>query len=202
MNGAENIIRRINEDNLLEIEKIKKDAEKEVAKIEENYRVKAEKILAEARDTAEKENEAINLRLRGQIKTQEKNIFLAAKNDMINQSFDMAEKIFSTQNRAKYLDFASKMLARCAALFGGKDFTVIMNKDDKKDFDKIFAAAQKIYGSNSGKTFSATLDEKDGDMLGGFSAICGDIEINCASNQIVESKKSELIGEVNAFLFG
>ena len=195
MQGIENITNRIKADVQAEIDEINAQADEQIAKINASYAQKAAKeeadILAKG-DVSAKEREG---RLISAAQMDSKKEILAAKQELINQTFDKALEKLQALSEDEYVELLAKLAKNASS--NGKGVLTFNAADKEKVSAKVTARANELCGSGS-----LTVSDNVAAIKGGFLLSDGAIEVNCSLETLIKTVRTNITGEVNAILFG
>ena len=193
MNGIEKIIERISGDAQAEIDAILNEARAEAAEITAGYeaqaKAEADEILARGeRSAAEREERLVSM-----TQLECRKALLAARQEVIDDSFRQALKKLLELPEEDYVALLVKLAVQAAPKGTGK---LIFSQADRARMGKavVMAANEKLNGS-------LTLSEEARPMSGGFVLSDGAVEVNCSFETLVRLQKAELTGKVAGVLF-
>lgn len=198
MNGIENIIEQITKDVRLEIDELKAKTAEE-----------CEKILAEAKETAQAEYWKIvregskNAQQRGErmgivAGLEAKKQVLAVKQELIDETFDKAAHMIAELPQQEYIDFLVRLA--CEASGTGKE-QVIFAASESEALKKAVVEKANEKLAAEGRNAGLTVSEESRDMIGGVILKRENVDINCSIETLIEMKKNELISEVSQMIF-
>ncbi|WP_163191716.1 V-type ATP synthase subunit E [Clostridium thermarum] len=191
------------------IDKIIKDAERQVQEIlqsaaEEEKAIVAKRIAAAEAEKAEKitkaKSEAVlkKERVISSATLEARNRKLAAKQEIISKVFDQALESMKTLPQDRYLSFIKNSLI--ALDLKGNEI-IRISKQDINKIDEAFLAGINSILSSEGKAGNLKLSSNYGDFSGGFIVENGGIEINYTFEALLDSVKDDLVNEVANILF-
>lgn len=198
MNGIEKIT-----------ERIKKEAELEVAAVADEAKAQCEKILAAYKEQADaaywriveagrqEADHLVELR-KGAAQTDSKKRMLQLKQEMVAEAFDKATEKLLNLPEAEYKKFLVTMAVRASGT--GDEKLVFSAADRDKYGADVVAAANEILAA-AGKTAELTLADECRNIEGGLVLSGGKIETNCSIETLIELRRSELAPEVAKLLF-
>ena len=193
MNGIEKIIDRISGDAQAEIDAVLNRAKAEAAEITAKYeaqaKAEADEILSRGkRAAAEREERLVSV---AQLECRKGQ--LAAKQEVIDASFQLALKKLLALPEKEYVALLADLAVQAAPNGQGK---LIFSQADRARVGKavVLAANEKLNGS-------LTLAEETRPMNGGFILSDGRVEVNCSFETLVRLQKAELTGKVTGVLF-
>ena len=193
MNGIEKIIDRISGDAQAEIDAVLNRAKAEAAEITAKYeaqaKAEADEILSRGkRAAAEREERLVSV---AQLECRKGQ--LAAKQEVIDASFQLALKKLLALPEAEYVKLLANLAAQAAP--AGKGELIFAQADrDRVGQAVVKAANEKLNGS-------LTLSEETRAVNGGFVYRSGAVEVNCSFDTLVRLQKAELTGKVTGVLF-
>ncbi len=193
------------------IERIASDTGKEVGAIIDAAKVKADALLASAKEEAAQftsqarldSQKAAELQLQRIVGTAEltaRKNSLSAKQTCIDKAFESAAKLLREKSESDTVSLLAG-LAASAARKGTEE--IVMSSADHSRFGKKVAEAANEKLSKNGKTAALRLSASPRDLEGGGGLILndGDIEINCSYGALIENSRNELSSEVAKILF-
>ena len=124
---------------------------------------------------------------------------LAEKQAIIDEAFAAAAKKITGMPRDKYTHFLSSMAAQAAS--NGTE-EIVLNAKDKAEVGKAVCKQANDILSAAGKSGKLTLSEDTADIEGGVIIRFGGIETNCSIDALIRQRRSALVPEVAAVLFG
>ena len=194
MNGIEKIIDRISGDAQAEIDAILDDARAEAAQITAKYeaqaKAEADEILKRGSAAAAEREE----RLASMAQMEGRKAELAAKQEVIEEAFELALKKLQALPEEQYVELLAGLAAKASVT--GKETLIFSAKDCDSVGAKVVAAA------NAKLTNGAlTCSEETRSIDGGFILSDGAVEVNCSFTTLVRLQKSEITGDVSRVLF-
>ncbi len=195
MKGTEKIIAHIQADANAQADAILKEAEAKCAAIREAYEQQAKEAYAEKIRAGVKANQDRLESMDRLAKMEGRKAILALKQDMVNESFDLATEKLVNLPEAQYVAFLAK-LASEASVTG--DEQIVLNARDRKAVgEKVVAAAnEKLQGGR------LTLAPEAGDFKGGLILRRENIAVNCTAELLVDLCRDEMAAELAGVLFG
>lgn len=133
MNGIENIIARIEEDANNEVNRILKDARKTADEISAKYASLAEKETEAILEKGKKSADDRTVRLQGVAGLDARKMLLRTKQEMIALAFRTAEEKLKSLEGEDYVETLAK-LGAAAAQTGNEE--VILSSDDREKYGK------------------------------------------------------------------
>ncbi len=195
MKGTEKIIAHIQADANAQADAIIKQAEEKCAAIRESYEQKAKEAYAEKIRAGVKANQDRLDSMDRLAKMEGRKAILALKQDMVNESFDLAAEKLVNLPEAQYVAFLAK-LAGDASVTG--DEQIVLNARDRKAVgEKVCAAANEKL-----KDGRLTLAPDCGDFKGGLILRRENIAVNCTAELLVDLCRDEMAAELAGVLFG
>ena len=227
MNGIEKIIDRISGDAQAEIDAILAEARAEAAQITAKYeaqaKAEAEEILKRGTAAAAEREE----RLASMAQMEGRKAELAAKQEVIEEAFELALKKLLALPEDKYVELLAGLAAKASVT--GKETLIFSANDRDRVGKKVVAAANEILGKKVAPelpeeladskvgaildkvvagasalingTDVLTLSEETRNINGGFILSDGAVEVNCSFDTLVRLQKAEITGEVTRVLF-
>ena len=194
MNGIEKIIDRISGDAQAEIDAILDEARAEAAKITAKYeaqaKAEADEILKRGSAAAAEREE----RLASMAQMEGRKAELAAKQEVIEEAFELALKKLQALPEDQYVELLAGLAVKASVT--GKETLIFSAKDCDTVGAKVVAAA------NAKLTNGALICSKETRSIdGGFILSDGAVEVNCSFTTLVRLQKSEITGDVSRVLF-
>ena len=195
MKGTEKIIAHIGADANARADAIIKEAEAKAAATREAYEQKAKEAYAEKIRAGVKANQDRLESMERLAKMEGRKAILALKQDMVNESFDLAADKLVKLPEAQYVAFLAKLAAQ-ASVTG--DEQIVLNARDRETVgEKVVAAAnEKLSGGK------LTLAPETGDFKGGLILRRENIAVNCTAELLVDLCRDEMAAELAGVLFG
>ena len=193
MKGLDKIIERIRADAAAEIDAIRAEGEAKATEMTAGYaaqageasRTEAEKTRLAAQALAERGNRADAM--------DQSKALLAAKQECIDEAFDLAAKKLRQLPREDYI----AVLAALAAAAGVGDEELILSAADAAAIGK--QVVEKANAAKSGAAF--TLSTETRELEGGLILKRGDVEVNCAFATQLRLLRQTMAADVAAILF-
>lgn len=193
MKGLDKIIERIRADAAAEIDAIRAEGEAKAAEITAGYAAQAEEA---SRTEAEKSRLAVQTLAergsRADAMDQSKAV-LAAKQQCIDEAFDLAANKLRSLPREEYV----AVLAGLAAAAGVGDEELVLSAADAAEIGA--QVVQKANALKSGAAF--TLSAETRELEGGLILKRGDVEVNCAFATQLRLLRQTMAADVAAILF-
>lgn len=184
------------------------DAEREIAEIQRENDEKIEALTAEAQSAAEQES--LELLTRGRRAAEERRerlsssaavechkLELAAKQELLEETFAAAVEQLCSLPRGKYLALIASLAAEAAE--GGEQM-ILSPRDAEQYGTEVIAMANTALRA-AGKRGELTLSAETRPIPGGFILSSGDVELNCAFDTLVRLRREKLEKEVAKILF-
>lgn len=225
MNGIEKITGQIDADAQTEIDRILKDARDEAAGITARYQAQADAEAAELAARNQKTAAEREERLVSVAQMEARKITLAAKQEMVGKSFELALEKLCAMPEETYISVAAALLVQAAPTGKG---TVIFSPEDRtrvgaavvakangllaqeaapelpKTDSAVVALLNKVVAGVSAMaqgTAMLTLSPETRPLKGGFILSSGNVEVNCTFDTLVRLQKAETAGAVAKHLF-
>lgn len=184
------------------------DAEREIAEIQRENDEKIEALTAEAQSAAEQES--LELLTRGRRAAEERRerlsssaavechkLELAAKQELLEETFATAVEQLCSLPREEYLALIASLAAEAAE--GGEQ--MILSPRDAEQYGTEVIAMANTALCAAGKWGELTLSAETRPIPGGFFLSSGDVELNCAFDTLVRLRREKLEKEVAKILF-
>lgn len=198
MQGIENITGRIQADAQAEIDRIQADAQAQADKIRAGYTARAQRESADILAKGEKSAQERGARLVSAAEMEARKMTLAAKQEVLDEAFDLALDKLLKLPEDEYIALLAKLAAN-AARTGHEQ--IILNQSDRTRFGvKIAAQANELLAA-AGRTGELTLAPQSQPIQGGLLLSDGAVDINCALETLVRLSRTEVTGEVSKLLF-
>lgn len=198
MEGIEKITARIIE-----------DAEREIAAMQQETEEEVNTLLAQAQTEAEQES--MELLIRGRRAAEERRerlsssadmecrkLELAAKQELLQQSFDAALEELCALPQERYVTLLSALAVEASS--SGRERMILSARDADRLGEDIVKAANAAL-QKAGRRGELTLSQETRPIPGGFILAEGDVELNCAFDTLVRLQREKLEKEVAAILF-
>ena len=225
MNGIEKITQQLNTDAQAEIDRILEDARAEADRITAQYKAQAE---AEKRDLETKNQRAAaerEERLVSAAQMEARKVILAAKQEMVEQTYQRALEKLCAMPEEQYVEVLSALLVEASstgreeAIFSPEDREQVgraaVNKaneilakevapelplGDGKVANLLNKVAAGVSAIAQG-TAMLTVSEETRPIRGGFILKDNNVEVNCAFETLVRLQRAETAGTVAKLLF-
>lgn len=184
------------------------DAEREIAEIQRENDEKIEALTAEAQSAAEQES--LELLTRGRRAAEERRerlsssaavechkLELAAKQELLEETFATAVEQLCSLPRGEYLALIASLAAEAAE--GGEQMILSPRDAERYGTEVILMANTALRAA--GKRGELTLSAETRPIPGGFILSSGDVELNCAFDTLVRLRREKLEKEVAKILF-
>lgn len=198
MQGIETITGRIQADAQAEIDKIHADAAQKAEKIRADYAARVEREAADILARGENSAAERESRLVSAAQMDAGKMTLAAKQELLDQAFQLALDKLLHLPESDYIALLAKLAVSASA--AGTEYLILNAADRTRVGDKVCAAANRLL-ADAGKPASLTLSEETRAIRGGLLLSDGAVEVNCALETLVRLSRSELTGEVTQILF-
>lgn len=194
MDGIEKIIGRISDDAQKEIDGILAEAKQQAAEITAAYARQAkeerEAILARGEKSAAEREE----RLAAVAQLENRKDVLSAKQEVIEEAFELALKKLQALPEDKYVALLAGLAA--AAAKTGRETLIFPAADREKVGEAVVAAANKKLADGK-----LTLSADTRPITGGFILSDGAVEVNCTFDTLIRLQRGTLAGQVAKVLF-
>ena len=194
MKGTEKIIAHIKADAQAQADAILAQAEQQCASIREEYDKKAAELYAERIRAGVKAcQDQLDSKTRIEQMEAKKGL-LAVKQEMVAESFAMAQERILNLPGKQYVNFLAGLIAS-AAVTGEEE--IVLNARDREAVGRavVNAANERVKGGK------LRLSDETGDFAGGVLLRRGNIVVNCTVELLVELCRGEMAGELAAVLF-
>lgn len=198
MDGIEKITGRIAEDVGREIDELTAEARRQADEIAARYDAQAkrecEDILARGRRNADERVE----RLASVAQLECRKLELAAKQELLQQSFDAALEELCALPQERYATLLSTLAVEASS--SGRERMILSARDADRLGEDIVKAANAAL-QKAGRRGELTLSQETRPIPGGFILAEGDVELNCAFDTLIRLQREKLEKEVAAILF-
>lgn len=198
MNGIKKIQERIRQDSDAQIRQLLQEAEAQAAEITAQYEATAkeeyDRILAEGR-----QNAAVRVsRMESMAQLDARKLRLAARQALLQETFDTAQKKLNALSGQAYVDLLVKLTLR--AVSTGHE-TLVFSETDRNTYgEKVVLAANEALEAQGRPAF-LTLDQETGTFEGGLYIKDGNIETNCTFTALILDCKEQMAQEIAQILF-
>lgn len=193
MNGIEKITQRISADAQAEIDRVLGEARAEAERITAKYKAQADAEAAELDAKNKKTAAEREERLAGTAQMEARKAALAAKQEMVEQAYELALKKLRSLPKDKYTAVLADLLVQASST--GKEEVIFSDKDRRE----VGQAAVDKANKDGGKKL--TLSGETRSIQGGFILRSENVEVNCAFDTLVRLQRAETAGEVVKKLF-
>ena len=219
MTGLEKITERILTDARERARGILEDAQEDCRRMAAEYAERADKIREKITDRAMQEGEDLIARARSSAAMTRRNILLAAKGRILDETFEAAKSEICATDYGKYRELLVALLS-CALMEQAKNeqqsmemgdevaafdtFEVFMNEKDRERFGSyVIEGARKVTERRIGseRVAKLRLSETPADIEGGLIVRYGDVETNCSIAALLAQMRRDLEGKIAAVLF-
>jgi len=197
--SLEKIIERIKRDAQAQIAEIKDKASKEADKILQNAKNEADSYKAQALENAKVQAQQHKQRLISSANLEFRKDILAEKQKAIDSAFQEAVNTLVQMNDDEYKQIIKKMLISSVQT---GDEEIILSPRDKTRISENFLKEINKELAKSGKKGNLKISKNTYNILGGFVLKKGNIEINNSFEALFKSFRDELELEVSKILFG
>ena len=198
MEGIEKITARIIEDAEREIAAMQQETEEEVNTLLAQAQTEAEQesmeLLVRGRRAAEERRE----RLSSSADMECRKLELAAKQELLQQSFDAALEELCALPQERYVTLLSALAVEASS--SGRERMILSVRDADRLGEEIVKAANAAL-QRAGRRGELTLSQETRPIPGGFILAEGDVELNCAFDTLIQLQREKLEKEVAAILF-
>lgn len=198
MEGIEKITARIIEDAEREIAAMQQETEEEVNTLLAQAQTEAEQesmeLLVRGRRAAEERRE----RLSSSADMECRKLELAAKQELLQQSFDAALEELCALPQERYVTLLSALAVEASS--SGRERMILSARDADRLGEDIVKAANAAL-QKAGRRGELTLSQETRPIPGGFILAEGDVELNCAFDTLIQLQREKLEKEVAAILF-
>lgn len=193
MNGIEKITQRISADAQAEIDRVLGEARAEAEKITAKYKAQADAEAAELDTKNRKAAAEREERLAGTAQMEARKAALAAKQEMVEQAYELALKKLRSLPKDKYTAVLADLLVQASST--GTEEVIFSDKDRRE----VGQAAVDKANKDGGKKL--TLSGETRSIQGGFILRSENVEVNCAFDTLVRLQRADTAGEVVKKLF-
>ena len=219
MTGLEKITGRILADAKARAREVLETAQEECRRTEEDYRRRAAELHDTLYAEAEANGEALIARARSAAAMERRNVLLAARAEILNETFAAAHDEIAKNDPKKYRELLVALLAS-ALLDQAKNerqsrelgdetaeverFEVFFNEADRAAYgNAVVEEARKLTERRIGADKAARLSLAEGtrDIDGGLVLCYGDVETNCSLGVIFAEMRHTMEGKISSVLF-
>ena len=198
MNGIEKITQRISADTQQEAQVLMDNAKAQAAEITAGYHAEAEAAYAEALEKGKKAAQDRIERLTGVAQLEAKKLQLAARQEMLDQAFDLALKNMLELPEEQYADLLTKLALKASTT--GTEALIFSETDRARYGKRVVMAANEVL-EREGKTAALTLSEESRPFQGGLYVQSGKVETNCTFASLVRLQRQNMAREIADILF-
>ena len=195
MNGIEKITQRLDTETQAEIDRVLDQAKDAAAQTMARYQAQADKEAADRKVRNEKAAAEREERLVSVAQMEARKVTLGAKQEMVEQAFDLALRKLCEMPDERYIATVAGLLAEAAP--DGKG-SVIFSEQERK---RIGQASVDAANAKLGEKGKLTLSPETRNIRGGFILVNGSVEGNCTFETLVRLQKGSMSGEVAKLLF-
>ena len=192
MKGLDKIIGRIRADAMAEIDAIRAEGGAKAAEVTAAYEAKARDFLSAETEKSRQAAETLGERAVRSDAMDKSKAILAAKQECIDEAFELAAKKLRELPREEYIS----VLAALAAASGVGDEEIILSAADAAEI-----GAQVVEKANAVRGGSFTLSAETRELEGGLILKRGDVEVNCAFTTHLRLLRQTMAADVAAILF-
>lgn len=197
MTGLDKILKQIEEDAGTAVAEVISKAKKEAEEIVTVAKEEGKKKCLEINNKSELEVKACLSRAESAALLQEKKSILRAKQTIINEIIDKAQRELLNLPEAQYFQNILNMVKKYALPEAG---SILFSKGDEARLPAQFQTSLKeTLSSKAGASLEISKETRKID--GGFVLIYGEIEENCSFDALFSSAKDILQDKVCALLF-
>ena len=192
MKGLDKIIGRIRADAMAEIDAIRAEGGAKAAEVTAAYEEKAKAFLSAEAEKSRQAAETLGERAVRSDAMDRSKAILAAKQECIDEAFDLAAKKLSALPREEYI----AVLAALAAASGVGDEEIVLSAADAAEI-----GAQVVEKANALRGGHFTRSAENRALEGGLILRRGDVEVNCAFATQLRLLRQTMADDVAAILF-
>ena len=196
MNGIEKITARIQQDGQQEIDEILAQARAQAADITAKARAEAQSVGDEVAAQGRKAAAEREDRLASTAQMECRKAVLAAKQEVIEEAFQLAHKQLLDLPQEKYVALLADLAVKASTT--GREKLIFSAPDRAHVGKAVVVAANEKLGKNAAML---TLAEETRPMDGGFILSDGAVEVNCTFDTLIRLQRGALAGEVAKVLF-
>jgi V/A-type H+-transporting ATPase subunit E len=198
MEGIDRIKERIIQEAQEKKQEILRMAQSEAEEILTNCRQKAEEVRQQAIEKAKKVAEDEKRKILSMAELEQRKNFLAAKQQMIDEVFNQAQKNLENMQPDSYKKLLKKMLIK-SSLKGNE--LVITSKKDAAVFTPEFLKEVNSELTKMGKEGNIKLSKQTQPMIGGFILKSKDMEINATFDSLIKIQREYIETQIAKILF-
>ena len=196
MNGIEKITGQISADVQKEIDALMADARTRAGETAQNYEVQAKREADTLLERGQKRAAEHEDRLVSTARLEAKKQVLAAKQDLVEQAFELALKQLLDLPEQEYVDLLARLAASAATT--GREKVALSQKDRPRYGKQIVTRANEILGEKA----RLTLAEECRPIRGGLILVGDRVEVNCSFETLIRLQKESMTAQVAQILFG
>ena len=198
MNGIEKITARLERDAQVEIDAINAEADAQCAAILAEAEAKAAEIYEKRMARGRVENAARSERMAAAADMEQRKATLAFKQEMVGEAFTNAVKAIAELPEEEYIAFLAGLAAEAA--ISGEEELLFSAGDKAAVGSAVVKKANALIKDKKGRA-TLTLADECADIPGGFIMRSGNIEVNCATDTLVQLHRAKLSAQVAEILF-
>ena len=198
MKGSEKIIEHIRSDAQAQADEVLARAEEQCAAIRAEYDAKARDSYSRRLRAGVKATEDRVDSMDRIARMEAKKGLLALKQEMVSQSFALAQKKLVELPEPEYVALLARLAAE-AAVTGDEE--ILLNARDRAAVGGKVVEAANARLAAEGKQAALTLAKGEGDFAGGLILRRGSIEVNCTVELLVELQRGAMASELANVLF-
>lgn len=192
MGGLEEIIRQIYRDSEAEISKILMEAEEECNRISKEGQQEIAHLVTLQDSQFATESELYWKKIKSMAETKKKQDILRAKQNVIENILQEAQKKMESQNPEKYFELLLQIAKNNAHQEKGE---LYLNEKDLQRMPADFVDKLRKQG------ISLEVSKETVDIRNGFILKYGDVEENCTFQALIDTKRDALTDKVNMYVF-
>ncbi|AEE92206.1 V-type proton ATPase subunit E [Tepidanaerobacter acetatoxydans Re1] len=198
MEGIAKIKATILEEAQEEKQKLLENARAQARDIRAKYENKAEEILNDILEKANRAAEEKKRRILSMAQLENRKALLQAKQQIIDEVFEKAKAKLKNMSDEDYSNLIAEMLLK-SVVTGNEE--VVISEDDKNRITPDFIKKINEKLKSMGKQGNLRISETPGKMIGGFILKSEDMEINCTFDSLINMEREELETEIAKILF-
>jgi V/A-type H+-transporting ATPase subunit E len=187
--SIESITKRIQDEAQAFADEKAKEAEKQKKAILAEAEEAVARIKADSEVKAKEDSELLVSRRESVADLETRKMQLAAKQELIEESFNEALNKLLSLDEADYIKFMTNQLKG----FDEGEGEILLNAADKKKYKE--ALEKELKGT------SLKISDEDADIKGGFILRKGNISYNSSIEKLLESQKEAMTSEIAKKLF-
>ncbi|WP_213975615.1 V-type ATP synthase subunit E [Tepidanaerobacter acetatoxydans] len=198
MEGIAKIKATILEEAQEEKQKLLENARVQAQDIRAKYKNKAEEILNDILEKANRAAEEKKRRILSMAQLENRKALLQAKQQIIDEVFEKAKAKLKNMSDEDYRNLIAEMLLK-SVVTGNEE--VVISEDDKNRITPDFIKKINEKLKSMGKQGNLRISETPGKMIGGLILKSEDMEINCTFDSLIKMEREELETEIAKILF-